>query len=170
MIRKISAFLFVLLANSVQAQTTDYSADVKSVDSIIKALYEVISGDPGAQRDWNRFKNLFTADAKLIPTSKITDRKFTYAARTPDEYINLFSSRIKTGFFERELNRTTESFGTITHAFSTYETRETKDGPPTNRGINSIQIFYDGTRYYVVNIYWCAESLGFTLPEKYLER
>jgi hypothetical protein len=168
MIRTFLVLLLVLLANSTQAQTTDYSADVKSVDSIIKALYEVISGDPGTPRDWNRFKNLFTADAKLIPTSKTTDGKFTYAARTPDEYVTLFTTRVKTGFFERELHRTTESFGTVTHAFSTYETRETKDGPPTNRGINSIQLFYDGSRYYVVNIYWCAESLGFALPEKYL--
>ena len=58
----------IVLTNGLQAQNIDYSTDVKSMDSIIKALYEVISDDPGAPRDWNRFKNLFTADAKLIPT------------------------------------------------------------------------------------------------------
>jgi len=48
--------------------------------------------------------------------------------------------------------------------FSTYETRETKNGPITNRGINSIQLFNDQNRYYIMNVFWCAESLGFTLP------
>ena len=83
---------------------------------------------------------------------------------TPDDYITMFSTRVKTGFFERELKHELVSFGTIAHVFSTYETKETKNGPITNRGINSIQLFYDQNRYYIMNIFWCAESLGFSLP------
>ena len=75
-----------------------------------------------------------------------------------------FSTRIKTGFFEKELKHELVSFGTIAHVFSTYETKETKNGPVTNRGINSIQLFKDQNRYYIMNVLWCAESLGFTLP------
>jgi hypothetical protein len=164
--KKYILLLFVLPA-ALQAQ--NHSSDVQSVDNIIAALYHVICGEPGETRDWNRFKNLFASDAKLIPTIKNQDGKITYRALTPDEYVQLFSSRIPTGFFERELHRVTEQFGTVTHAFSTYETRERKDGPVTNRGINSIQLFFDGTRYYIMNVYWCAESMGYTLPEKYLK-
>ena len=162
-------FAFLLLPLVSVAQT-DYSKDVKSVDAIIGALYDVISGEAGASRDWNRFKNLFTADAKLIPTRKSDDGKLIYRVITPDEYVQMFTSRIATGFFEHELHRNAEDFGTIVHAFSTYETKEKKDGPVTNRGINSIQLFYDGTRYYVMNVFWCAESMGFTLPEKYVSK
>lgn len=158
--------LFILPAG-LQAQ--NYSSDVQSVDNIIAALYHVICGEPGETRDWNRFKYLFAPDAKLIPTIKNQDGKNAYRALTPDEYVQLFSSRIPTGFFERELHRVTEQFGTVTHAFSSYETRERKDGPVTNRGINSIQLFYDGSRYYIMNVFWCAESMGYTLPEKYLK-
>ena len=162
-------FVFLLLPIVSVAQT-DYSKDVKSVDAIIGALYDVISGEGGVARDWNRFKNLFTADAKLIPTRKSDEGKLIYRVITPDEYVQMFTSRIATGFFERELHRNAEDFGTIVHAFSTYETKEKKDGPVTNRGINSIQLFYDGTRYYVMNVFWCAESMGFTLPEKYVSK
>ena len=95
--------------------------------------------------------------------------KLIIKAMSPEEYIQLFQSRIPTGFFERELHHTSEEYGTVAHRFSTYETKEKKDGPVTNRGINSIQLFYDGTRYYVINIFWCAESMGFALPEKYLK-
>jgi hypothetical protein len=84
--------------------------------------------------------------------------------------VQLFSSRISTGFFERELSRQVEEYGTIAHVFSTYETKDTKNGPVTNRGINSIQLFKDKDRYYIVTIFWCAESMGLSLPSKYLKQ
>jgi hypothetical protein len=87
---------------------------------------------------------------------------------TPEEYIQAFASRISTGFFEHEVHRVQEQYGTVTHAFSTYEAREKKDGPVIARGINSIQLFYDGSRYYIITIFWCHEAMGFQLPEKYL--
>ena len=166
----VIAWLTLTVHLSVTAQTTDYNNDVKSVDSIVAALYEVISGDPGQPRDWNRFRNLFKPEARLIPTGKNQQSEFTYRVLSPEDYVQMFSTRINTGFFERELGRTTETYGTITHVFSTYETKEKKDGPVTNRGINSIQLFFDGQRYYVINVFWCAESLGFPLPEKYMNK
>lgn len=160
--------LFSLLAIRLQAQTKDYTTDVQSVESTIAALYDVISGDPGQPRDWDRFRNLFKPESKLIPTSKNAEGSFGYRVMAPEDYIQFFQTRIKTGFFERELSHKVESFGTIVHVFSTYETKEKKEGPVTNRGINSIQLLFDGKRYFVINIFWCAESLGFQLPEQYL--
>ena len=148
-------------ATSVNDQ---YTKDVSSETAIISALYEVISGEPGEARNWERFKYLFAKDAFLIPTNKSNTGVYGYRKMTPDDYINFFSTRIKTGFFEKELKHELVSFGTVTHVFSTYETKETKNGPITNRGINSIQLFYDQNRYYIMNVFWCAESLGFTLP------
>jgi hypothetical protein len=150
------------------SQTKDYSNDTKTIESTISTLYEVICGEPGAPRDWNRFKNLFNPEGRLIPTRKDEQGNLIIKALTPDEYIELFKPRIPAGFFERELNRKVEEFGTVAYVFSTYETRDKKDGPVTNRGINSIQLFKDNDRYYIVNVYWCAESMGFVLPEKYL--
>ncbi|HEY5825455.1 MAG TPA: hypothetical protein VIT44_13865 [Cyclobacteriaceae bacterium] len=166
---KILIPLFFLFSFSSIAQTKEYTKDVTSIDATIAALYDVISGDPGTSRDWDRFRNLFKPEARLIPTRKSQQEELTLQALTPEDYVKLFSSRISTGFFEKELHRNTEQYGTIAHVFSTYETKEKKDGPITNRGINSIQLFFDGKRYYIVNIFWCAEGLGFPLPEKYLK-
>jgi hypothetical protein len=146
-----------------------YSRDVSSETAIINALYEVISGESGEARDWDRFKNLFVKDGVLIPTTKSTTGVFGYRTMTPDDYITMFSTRIKTGFFEKELKHELVSYGTIAHVFSTYETRESKNGPITNRGVNSIQLFFDQNRYYIVNVLWCAESMGFTLPAARLQ-
>jgi len=161
--------LLLLGATVAQAQPNDYTSDVKSVEAIIHALYDVISGEPGTPRDWDRFRYLFKPEAKLIPSRKDDKGNFDLRMLTPEDYVQLFSARINTGFFERELSRREEAFGTVVHVFSTYETKEKKDGPVTNRGINSIQLFKDKDRYYIVNIFWCAESLGFPLPDKYLK-
>jgi len=167
--RLFSIVLLALISGSAFGQSKDYSKDTRSVESTVLALYDVISGEPGSARDWDRFKNLFKPEARLIPTRKDDQGNLTIKAMTPDEYVQLFSSRISTGFFERELSRKVEEYGTVIHVFSTYETKEKKDGPVTNRGINSIQLFKDKDRYYVVNIFWCAESMGFELPDKYLK-
>jgi len=151
-------------APATTSMNGQYTKDVSSETAIISALYEVISGEPGEARNWERFKYLFAKDAFLIPTNKSNTGVYGYRKMTPDDYINFFSTRIKTGFFEKELKHELVSFGTIAHVFSTYETKETKNGPITNRGINSIQLFYDQNRYYIMNVFWCAESLGFTLP------
>lgn len=162
-------FLLMSLMFTGNGQSIRFSQDVESVDSIINALYDVISGEPGSDRDWDRFKNLFTPDARLIPTSKNQERKISYATLTPTDYVQLFQSRISTGFYEREINRVTDAYGTIVHVFSTYETREIKNGPVTNRGINSIQLLKTQERYYIMNIFWCGENTGFLLPDLYLK-
>ena len=167
--KKTSLFFFLLfLAQFVSAQK--YSDDVRSVDKIIAALYEVISGEAGSLRDWDRFQYLFGKEAKLIPTSKNPQGDLQYKTLTPAEYITLFTSRINTGFFEKELHNEVAEYGSIVHSFSTYVTRTNANGPATNRGINSIQLFKDKDRYYIVNIFWCAESMGFPLPDKYLPK
>lgn len=167
--KKLSLVVLMALGTSAFAQTKDYSKDVASVDAIIAALYDVISGDPGAPRDWDRFRNLFKPESKLMPSRKNPQGELVLASMSPEDYVQIFTTRITTGFFERELHRETEQYGTVTHVFSTYETKEKKDGPVTNRGVNSIQLFFDGKRFYVVNVFWCAESLGFPLPDKYVK-
>ena len=168
--RVTTTFIVLLLAFNVFAQTKDYTNDTRTIESTITTLYGVISGGPDVQRDWDRFRNLFKPEGRLIPTRKDAQGELIIRALTPEEYIQLFSSRIPTGFFERELSRKIEEYGTIAHVFSTYETKDKKEGPVTNRGINSIQLFKDKDRYYVVNIFWCAESMGFELPKKYLSK
>ncbi|MFZ1808824.1 MAG: hypothetical protein WAU36_16455 [Cyclobacteriaceae bacterium] len=160
--------LFLFCLSGSFGQSSDYKKDVETKEAIITALYDVISGNPEDDRNWTRFKNLFLPESRLIPTGKNKQGEFTLRAISPEEYIQMFTKNIKSGFFEKELHHEVEEYGTIAHIFSTYETRETINGPVTNRGINSIQLYNDGNRYFVVTIFWCAESMGFTLPSKYL--
>ncbi|HEU0368556.1 MAG TPA: hypothetical protein VFR42_05075, partial [Candidatus Acidoferrum sp.] len=144
-------------------------ADVKTLDAIVAAVYDVISGPPG-ERDWNRFNSLFTKDARLIAVRTPKDGgKPSLAVMTPADYAAHAGGYFKEhGFFEHELSRKTDSFGAMTHVYTTYESRETKDGKPIDRGINSMEFFFDGERWWCVQIYWDAERPGNPIPEKYL--
>jgi len=142
--------------------------DVQSLDTLVAAIYDVISGPPGA-RDWNRFNSLFAKDARLIAVRVPKEGKPVLVTMTPAGYADRAGSYfLEHGFFEHELSRKMDSFGAMTHIYTTYESRETKDGKAIDRGINSMEFFYDGERWWCVEIYWDAERPGNPIPEKYL--
>jgi hypothetical protein len=156
------------------AQTTKEAdpKDVSSLDAIMKAVYDVISGDAGKPRDWDRFRSLFHKDARLIPTSKDPKTGVVAAhALTPDDYVKRVEPFFaKDGFYESETARTVEQFGNIAHVFSTYESRHARDDKkPFQRGINSFQLMNDGKRWWVITIYWQGETPENPIPEKYFK-
>jgi hypothetical protein len=150
---------------------TAKEADGASVDTIVAALYEVISGPAGAPRNWNRMRALFAPDAKLMVIGPRPDGGFGLRALTVEDYISRNMSAFNTaGFYEREIARTTDSFGQLVHVFSTYELlRSPNDAKPFMRGINSIQLAHDGKRWWIANLVWRAEDSGLALPERYLQ-
>lgn len=162
----------LITAAPVAAQDTPAArpADVESIDAIIAALYDVISGPAGQKRDWQRFHSLFIPGARLIPTGMNQQGAVRHRVMTPQEYVESSGSYLEErGFFESEIGRTTEQFGNVTHAFSAYDSRNrAEDAEPFARGINSIQLLNDGTRWWVVTIFWDSERPGNPIPAKYL--
>ena len=158
-----------MTTNVIMAQNK-YDKDVSSIDAVIEALYGSISGDPGEKRDWDRFNFLFVENAKLQPTSPSADGGYTLTTFSPQEYIERSGSMLEErGFFETEIHRQTESFGAITHVWSTYDSRwGSAEAEPFGRGINSIQLLNDGDRWWIVSIFWMNESDDYPLPDRYL--
>ncbi len=148
--------------------------DVESIDAIVAAAYDGVSGPAGKKRDWDRERSLFIPGARLIPTAaKAGEAEVNLAPTILDVegYIARVEPYFETvGFYEKEIARCTEQFGQIAHVWSTYESRHEPDDPePFMRGINSIQLFYDGMRWWIVTIYWQHESIDNHIPNKYLE-
>ena len=101
------------------------AADVESVDGIVAALYEVISGPAGKPRDWDRMRSLFAPEGRLMAVGARPDTSYVLRAMSVDDYIARNSKAFATmGFFEREAARTSETFGQIVHVFSTCESRK----------------------------------------------
>lgn len=167
----ISALLGLVFSSLAIAQTKDAAAaDVGTLESIMTAIYDSISGDAGQSRDWDRFRSLFHKDARLIPTRKSDEGVVSAAALSPDEYIKRAEPALMKGFFEREIARRVETYGNIAHVFSTYESRYKKsDKMPFARGINSFQLLNDGKRWWIVTIYWQGETPENQIPKSYLK-
>lgn len=179
--RSILFVLFLALGASAYGQTNPAASptlkpadpkDVASIDAIMKAVYDVISGDAGQARDWDRFRSLFHKDARLIPTGKNPQTgEVIVRSMSPEDYIARSSPQFaQNGFHERELARQVDIYGNIAQVFSTYHAFRSKDAKePFMRGINSFQLVNDGKRWWVLTIFWQAETPDNKIPERYLK-
>ena len=170
-------------SGGAQTATGARASDVVSIDSIIAAVYDIISGPAGQKRDWDRMRSLFVPGARLMPTSPVRpagtapdaplkgDEPLRTNVLDVDGYIARGGPYLEEhGFFERESARRVETYGHIAHVWSTYESRHKADDPkPFARGINSIQLMNDGTRWWVVSIFWEQETPRTQIPSKYLK-
>ena len=150
-------------------------ADVGTIDALLESLYDVISGDAGEARDWDRFRSLFHPVLGRLTPLRPDPAKGTWdvVSMTPDDYVAQAEQWTqRQGFHEREVAREVERFGGIAHVWSTYEGFEAKDAAvPFVRGINTIQLMQDGTRWWILSIGWDAEREGSTSPAgRYLPR
>ncbi len=130
----------------------------------------MISG-PAGPRDWDRFNSLFAPGARLIPIGPRKDKPgINILVMSPKDYSDRAGSYFdKNGFVEREASRKTERYGNIMQVFSTYESRhDAKDEKPFARGINSFQLYNDGTRWWIVTIMWQEETPDNPLPKEFL--
>ncbi|WP_411768844.1 hypothetical protein [Winogradskyella sp. A3E31] len=170
--KKIVFLLVIALSLQLSAQDEqpDYSDKVATLDSTLKTLYGVISGEKGEERNWDVFKFLFHPKAKLIPTGKTQEGKHVARFLKPEDYISSSGKwLVENGFFEKEIHRSVNTFGNITQVFSTYESYHSEaDEEPFMRGINSIQLLNDGERWWIINIYWQQESETSPIPSEYL--
>jgi len=145
--------------------------DVGSMEAVVAAVYDVISGPVGQPRNWDRMRSLFVPGARLIPTVYRPDSAPALLVWDVEQYISSVGPRLEaSGFFEKEVARRVERFGGVAHVFSTYESRRAAADPaPFARGINSFQLWHDGKRWWIVTIYWEAERAGNPIPERYLK-
>jgi hypothetical protein len=167
--------LLLTYAARTQTKTDSIVAatkDVESVDAIVAALYNVISGAAGEARNWNRMRSLFLPEGKLVATAVRPTGEIVKRVLTVEDYISQSGPSLeKNGFFEKEIHRKQEVYGHIAHCFSTYESRRTaSDAEPFMRGINSIQLYNDGKRWWILTVFWQSENKDLLIPKEYLKQ
>jgi hypothetical protein len=139
-----------------------WQRDAQHIETLVKALYACISGAAGAPRDWARFRYLQRADALSLRTVIDAQGKPHAEVFTVDAYIaNVEPFFAQNSFFEIETGQRIERFGQVAHVWSRYEARPEPDSPILlKRGANSIQLFNDGSRWWVVSTIWDNERDG----------
>jgi hypothetical protein len=181
-----TSFCGVLLAASLfpvsQAQTSSSpiakhveiasvparSEDVSSLDGIMKAYYETGNGPAGQPRQWARDRTLYMSDVSFAvfmdENGKPVARNFNY-----QEFADMANpSQVQNGFYEHEIHRATHRYGNWAHVMSTSEGRRTQSGPVIERGIDSLDLFWDGARWWITHVSIVIERANEPFPKEYL--
>ena len=149
---------------------TGRAEDVGSVDAIVAAFYDVISGPAGSPRQWSRDRTLYVPGAKFVIVGvKEGGSEPSVAVLDHQEFVDRSDAgMVQEGFFEKEIHRITRRFGNVAHVLSTYEARRTADGPVIERGVNSLSLYFDGQRWWIANAAWDVERPGNPIPQEFL--
>jgi len=144
--------------------------DARSLDAIVARLYRTISGPAGTDRDWERFRGLFYPGARLLRTVVDSEGKVSLSVMDVEGFIEFASPYFRVHpFYEREVFRRVDQFGQIAQVFSTFDSSSDPIGSDSvGRGINGIQLWSDGQRWWVMSMIWDDERPGNTIPAGYL--
>lgn len=143
------------MRDSLMTMKPALESDVSTLDGILHASYEVLSGPAGKARDWERYRSLFIDGGRMIVVVAVAGEKPRARQLTVEDYIQRVEPIFAVeDFWERETSRQTETFGRVAHVLSMYESLRDPNGPPFERGANSMQLFYDDSRWWVVSIMW----------------
>jgi hypothetical protein len=136
-----------------------HPVDVASTEAIVAASYEVLSGRAGDARDWDRWRPLYAPNARLIPIERDSDGALIPRVLTPEEYIASRTPLLVAGdFYEWETRREERRSGSIAHVWSEYVASRNPGGEAIRRGANSIQLWNDGSRWWIVSETWDVVS------------
>jgi hypothetical protein len=166
----IALFVTTAFIRPASAQiTTKFGDNVGTLNGIMKAFYDVVTVKKGEKPSYQRDSCLHIPDPRcgMVRTKKDGSKVFDYMTlkefhKRSDEFLT------SEGFVETEIGRKVEQFGNIYHVWSTYESRNTADGPVIERGINSIEMYNDGKRFWIIGWFFDEESKINPIPKKYI--
>lgn len=167
----LAILLIIAFNKNASAQiTTKYGDNVSTLNGIIKAYYDVVTVKKGGKVSFERDSLIHWPAVLVGATSLSKSGKPVMHYFTLKEYHRLSDPLLeKDGFDEREISRKVEKFGSIYHVWSTYESRNKAGGPIIERGINSIELFFDGTRFWIMSWIYDGERKNNPIPAEYLK-
>ncbi len=140
------------------------TADVATLNGILKALYDVISG-PAGPRNWDRFQSLYLPGAKMGTVVRRPSGEAVHRSFTPADYQkNNGPFFLQEGFFEEELGREVKEYGNLAHVQSAYQYRHSQGGKIEKRGINYITLVRAEDRWWISEIVWQEEGKDNPIP------
>lgn len=142
--------------------------DVETLDGIMEAYYEVVSRPVGTAPDRERDEWIHHPDALVAITGVGADGAPVIRTMTLSEYHDRFGAADADAFFEWEVHRVVQRFGNVAHVWSTYASSREPGGDVFGRGINSIQLYHDGSRWWITSWIFDQERAGNEIPAEFL--
>lgn len=145
--------LALLMTSSLfgQSKNDKYTEDVKSIDAIITAYYDVVSGSASEPWEFERDKFIHSENAFI---TRLDEKGRAETHSLEAEYIPIGLSP-KEDFYEKELKRKVSQYGNIAQVWSAFEIRNDPNVESQIRGLNSIQLHYENGRWWIDS--WTCE-------------
>jgi hypothetical protein len=145
------------------------AGDVGTIEGIVKASYEAISGGVGVPRDWGRDRTLFDPNSRSVAVEvNPKTGAISTKAKTEQEFADEADAwMVKNGFTERELGHEIKRYGNVATVLSSYEGK-TAAGKSVSRGVNIFQLYFDGKRWWILSMVWDEERPGNPIPPELL--
>ncbi|WP_299272598.1 hypothetical protein [uncultured Psychroserpens sp.] len=161
--------ILVILVSQVNLYSQN-KYDTNSVDGVINATYDILSGEAG-ERDWESFKALFHQSAKMGATILGKDGKRSFYGFTVDQYIlNNDAFLKKSDFYEEEIGRKELVFGGVAMVYSAFHYKFSEAGKIEARGINCIQLIKEKGRWWITSLIWEDESENNKIPDNLIHK
>ena len=149
----LTSISIIFAVNSIFGQTNEekYAKDVESVDAIINAYYDVVSGASNAPWEFERDKYIHSQNAVI---TRLDENGKAESHTLEAEYVPIGLSP-KEDFHEIELKRIVSKYGNIAQVWSAFEIRTDPKTETNNRGLNNIQLHYENGRWFIDS--WTCE-------------
>jgi hypothetical protein len=143
----------LLLSSTVFSQVIEdkYTEDVKSIDAIINAYYDVVSGSSSDPWNFERDNFIHSKDAVI---TRLDENGKAESHALEAEYIPVGLSP-KEDFYEKEIKRMVNQYGNIAQVWSAFEIRTDPKIESNTRGLNSVQLHFENGRWYIDS--WTCE-------------
>jgi hypothetical protein len=135
--------------------------DVETIDGFVAAIYDIISGDAGVPRDWERFRSLCHPASRLMPVTPRAEGGVTFESMSIDEYVASREVILRReSYYEREIARRADYFGHMASVVTLSESARTPDAPAYRRSVNLLHLLHDGHRWWLVSLMWDVSLAG----------
>ncbi len=154
---------FLLSSNSFAQNRVDLdSYVVKTIEGTIGEIYKIISGERGENRNWEAFRQLFTPDAQFSVLSHDKTGNGKVKTFTLEEFVRVgMDAYEKDGFVEKPLKTVINQYNGIANVFQSYYAKELDF---EEEGVNSLQLIFDGKRWWITSVLWTSNGNGVELP------
>jgi hypothetical protein len=144
--------------------------DVSTIDGMVRAYYEVVSGPADKQREWGRDRTLYIPGIRFLIFREDKDGRTSVRTLTHQQFVEESEAAMAgKAFYEREVHRIAHRAGDVVHVLSTAEQKYSPDGPVEGRSIDSLEMYWDGWRWWITSAnIWEVETKAHPLPTEFL--
>jgi len=161
---------FVSIAVPAQVRKIADSVAVKSISGIVNKMLDMLSGEKGKIRDWNALSNLFLPTATFTCLNHPND-SMPKAVETISltEFIQLLHDEYyENGYLEYETGSVINQYNGIATVFQGFYGKDSEG--KEERGINTYQLVFFDSRWWIASVLWTTASNGVAIPKKYLKK